>query len=130
PMFEAGNTSMPTSIARILMLYASDNRSMKIGEVARPLGALVNDRQSAIVADEKVKPPMFPMSVQVIGAPGAPKLSWHVEVAEERFMSSSLAATVLGSVVEATVNERRDVTWKMMSKVTVRGHGTIELEDF
>src|SRR5262249_37313572 len=29
-----------------------------------------------------------------------------------------------------TVNERRDVTWKLTSKVSVRGHGSIELEDF
>ena len=130
PMFEAGNTAMPTSIGRVLWIYASDQHSTKIGEVARPLGALVNDRQSAIVADEKVKAPMFPMHVDVKGAPGAPKVSWNTEVAEERFMSASLVATVLGSVVEATVNERRDVTWRMKSKVTVRGHGTIELDDF
>jgi hypothetical protein len=130
PMFEAGNTAMPTSVARILLMYASENRSTKIGEVARPLGALVNDRQSAIVVDENVQAPMFPMSVEVKGAQGAPKSSWHANVAEERFMSASLVATVFGSVVEATVNERRDVTWKMKSKVTIRGHGTIELEDF
>lgn len=130
PMFEAGNTAMPTSIGRVLWIYASDNHSTKIGEVARPLGALVNDRQSAIVADERVKAPMFPMNVEVKGTPGAPKTSWHTDVAEERFMSASLTASVLGSVVEATVNERRDVTWKVLSKVTVRGHGTVELEDF
>src|SRR5207248_1511463 len=48
PMFEAGNTAMPTSIGRVLWIYASDNHSTKIGEMARPLGTLVNDRQSAI----------------------------------------------------------------------------------
>src|SRR5262249_48678323 len=64
------------------------------------------------------------------GTPGAPKTVWDAQVAEERFMSPSLAASVFGSVIEATVSERRDVTWKMMSKVSVRGHGTIELEDF
>ena len=130
PMFEAGNTAMPTSIGRVLWIYASENRSTKIGEIARPLGALINDRQSAIVVDEKSHAPMFPMSVKVVGAPGAPKLDWHTEVVEERFMSGGLAAAVLGGVVEATVNEKRDVTWKMMSRVSVKGHGTLDLEDF
>jgi hypothetical protein len=130
PMFEAGNSAMPTSIGKVLWIFASDNRSMKIGEMARPLGALVNDRQSAIVVDEKVQAPMFPLSVVVKGTPGAPKTSWQTQVAEERFMTPSLTASVFGSVVEATVSERRDVTWKMVSKVKVRGHGTIELEDF
>jgi hypothetical protein len=111
-------------------MYASENRSTKIGEIARPLGALVNDRQSAIVVDERAKAPIFPMTVDVKGTPGAPKTAWRTEVAEERFMSAGLVAAVLGSVVEATVNERRDVTWKLVSKVSVRGHGTVELEDF
>jgi hypothetical protein len=130
PMFEAGNTAMPTSVGRVLWIFASENRSTKIGEMARPLGALVNDRQSAIVVDEKAQAPMFPVSVVIKGAPGAPKTSWQTQVAEERFMTPSLASAVFGSVVEATVSERRDVTWRMLSKLTVRGHGAIELEDF
>lgn len=45
-------------------------------------------------------------------------------------MGASLTASVLGSIVDASVNERRDVTWRLVSKLTVRNHGTIELEDF
>jgi hypothetical protein len=61
---------------------------------------------------------------------GAPKKSWNMQVAHERFMSASLAAAAYGSVVEATVNEKRDVTWSLKSKLWIRGHGMIELEDF
>jgi hypothetical protein len=70
------------------------------------------------------------MTVDIHGADGIPKKNWNIEVAEERFMSGSLVATVLGSIVDASVNERRDVTWRIKSKLTVRGHGTIDLEDF
>ena len=130
PMFEAGNVAMPTSIGRVLWIYASINHSVKIGEIARPLGALVNDRQSAVVVDEAKQAPTFPMSMTVKGVVGAPKTTWNAIVAQERFMSASLAATVIGSVVEATVNEHRDLTWKLDSKVSIRGHGVVELEDF
>ena len=34
------------------------------------------------------------------------------------------------ATIEATVNEKRDVTWSLKSKVWFRGHGMIELEDF
>jgi hypothetical protein len=70
------------------------------------------------------------MHVTVEGAVGAPKSSWDVEVAEERFMSGGLVASVLGSVVEASAQERRDITWSLRSRLTVAGHGTVDLEDF
>lgn len=130
PMMEAGVTALPAAIGRVHWIFASDQHSSKIGEAARPLGALVQDRQSAIVVDETKSAPIFPMSVEIRGADGIPKKTWNVEVAEERFMSGSLVATVLGSIVDASVNERRDVTWRLKSKLSVRGHGTIDLEDF
>jgi hypothetical protein len=129
-MMEAGNTAMPTALGRVLWIFASDQHSSKIGEAVRPLGALVQDRQSAIVVDETRTAPTFPLDVEVKGVDGAPKKSWHMEVAEERFMSPSLAASAFGSVIEATVNERRDVTWRLRSKLFLRNKGSIELEDF
>lgn len=130
PMMEAGVTAMPTAIGRVHWIFASDQHSSKIGESARSLGALVQDRQSAIVVDETKNAPIFPLHVEIRGAEGLPKKSWNVEIAEERFMSSGLVASVLGSIVDASVSERRDVTWKIKSNVSVRNHGTIELEDF
>lgn len=130
PMMEAGVVAMPAAIGRVHWIFASDQHSSKIGEAARPLGALVQDRQSAVVVDEARNAPVFPMAVEIRGAPGIPKKSWSVEVAEDKFMSASLAASVFGSVVDASVNERRDVTWRLTSKLKIRNHGTIELEDF
>ncbi len=130
PMMEAGVVALPAAIGRVHWIFASDQHSSKIGEAARPLGALVQDRQSAVVVDESKHAPVFPMSVEIRGADGIPKKNWNVEIAEDKFMSSSLSASVLGSVVDASVNERRDVTWRLTSKLKVKGHGTIELEDF
>lgn len=130
PMMEAGVTALPTAIGRVHWIFASDQHSSKIGEAARPLGALVQDRQSAIVVDETKSAPVFPLRIDIKGADGIPRKTWNVEIAEERFMSAGLVASVLGSVVDASVSERRDVTWKLTSKVSVRNHGTITLEDF
>jgi hypothetical protein len=121
---------MPTAIGRVHWIFASEQHSSKIGEAARSLGALIQDRQSAIVVDESRKAPTFALAADIRGAEGIPKKNWNVDIAEERFMSSGLVASVLGSIVDASVIERRDVTWKLKSKVTVRNHGSIELEDF
>lgn len=130
PMMEAGVTALPAAIGRVHWIFASDQHSSKIGEAARPLGALVQDRQSAVIVDENTTAPTFPLSVEIRGADGVPKKNWSVVLAEERFLSASLAASALGSIVDATVNERRDVTWRLNSKLWVRNHGAIELEDF
>ena len=130
PMMEAGVSALPAAIGLVHWIFASDQHSSKIGEAARPLGTLVQDRQSAVVVDENVVAPMFPMSLDIQGAAGIPKKVWNVRIADDRFMSGSLVASVLGSIVDASVNERRDVTWHLKTKLTVRGHGTIDLEDF
>lgn len=130
PMLNGGDTALPTVLGRVLWIYASEQHSFKVGEAIRPLGALVQDRQTAVVADEKATAPIFPVHVEVKGVDVAPRKSWQTEVAEEKFMSPSLVATVLGSAVEATISERRDMTWQLRSRVHVRGHGAIDLEDF
>jgi hypothetical protein len=130
PMMNAGDTAIPTAIPRVLWIYASEQHSFKVGEPARSLGALVNDRQSAVVVDENKHAPTFPIHIDVRGAVGAPKTSWNVDVAEERFMSATLSAAVLASAVEATTSERRDVSWTMHSRVAIAGHSPVELDDF
>ena len=130
PMMNAGDSAIPATLGRVLWIYASDQHSFKVGEAARPLGTLVNDRQSSVVVDETKVAPIFPMRIEVKGVQGAPKTLWNVQLSEERFSTASLAASIYGSVVEATISDHRDLTWTMHSKVTVRGHGSIELDDF
>lgn len=129
PMMEAGVTALPTAIGRVHWIFASDQHSSKIGEQARPLGALVQDRQSSVIADENVTAPTFPMTVQVKGTEGAPKTSWSMTVAQEKFMTPGLVAAALSGALEATANERRDVTWKLSSRITLSKYGSVDLED-
>ncbi|MFO0662586.1 MAG: SpoIVB peptidase S55 domain-containing protein [Polyangiaceae bacterium] len=129
PMMEAGVTALPTAISRVHWIFASDQHSSKIGESIRLLGALVQDRQSSVIADESVTAPTFPMSVVVKGTEGAPRTTWNMTVAQEKFMTPGLVAAALSGALEATANERRDVTWKLSSRITLSRYGTIDLED-
>ena len=130
PMMEAGVSALPAAIGTVHWIFASDQHSSKIGEAVRPLGTLVQDRQSAVIVDENKVAPMFPMGIDIRGADGITKKTWNVQITDDRFMSASLVASVLGSIVDATISERRDVTWHLKTKLAVRGHGTIDLDDF
>ena len=129
PMFNAGDSAMPTCIPRVLYINGSTLASHKVGECARPIGTLVQDRQTAVVLDETMAAPVIPIDIEIVGAIGAPKTHWHAEIAEDKFMAPGLAAVVVGSVIEATTSERRDITWKLEAKVSVAGHGTVVLDD-
>lgn len=129
PMLGGGDEALPSCIGRVLWIHASAQASHKVGECVRSLGTLVQDRQTAIILDENVVAPTVPVDVDVTGAVGAPKTHWHAEVTEDKFLAPSMSAVVLGSVIEATASERRDLTWKLDAKVDVAGHGTVDLED-
>ena len=129
PMLNGGDEAIPACIGRVLWIDASAQASHKVGECARALGTLVQDRQAAIVVDERVAAPVIPVDLEIAGVVGAPKLHWHAEVTDDKFLGPGLTATVIESAIEATTSERRDLTWKMTSRVTVAGHGSVDLED-
>jgi hypothetical protein len=130
PMMQGGITLLPTAIGKIHWILASEQRSFKIGEPVRPVGALINDQQASIVVDQKAEAPTFPLTVEVEGAVGAPKTTWNMEVALDRFLTPSLLGSAMGSTVESTVSERRDAMWEAKTKIHIRGYGVLEMTDF
>ncbi len=130
PMMNSGVTAMPAAIGKVLWFLASQSRSFKIGTAARPMGALVNDRQASIVVSHAAKAPTIPVHVKIKGAAGAPYTDWNFEVAHEKFVSPSFLAVAVGSAMEATASERQDVTWHARSKVRFSDQREIEIEDF
>ncbi|MCC6523700.1 MAG: hypothetical protein IT373_13675 [Polyangiaceae bacterium] len=130
PMLQGGYENLPTAIGKVHWVLATQNRSFKIGEPVRPLGALVNDRQASIVVDTSRNAPVFPVHVDVTGAIGAPKTSWDMEVSSDPFMAPQFVAVGIGSVLETTAAERLDMTWRARSKLAVKGLGVLDIEDF
>lgn len=129
PMLGGGIEALPTAVAKVHWILANLNRSFKIGEAVRSMGALVNDRQAAIVVDSTAKAPTFPVKLDVKGVEGAPKKAWSMEVTADPFMAPSFVAMALGSAAEATAAERRDATYRAVHKLKIEKYGTIELID-
>lgn len=129
PMMGMGETAVPAAVARVLWIMASERRSMKISEPVRDLGALIQDRPSTVVVDERAAAPTIPVRVSVRGVDGAPHAEWNVTVAGHRAFSSRLAASVLETALEETAGDQGDVAWTVRSRVTMRGRGTVEFVD-
>lgn len=130
PMLNGGVESFPTAIGKIHWILASFQRSFKLGEAVRPMGALVNDRQAAIVVDTQATAPIIPMTFKIEGVDGAPKTTWNMEVTHDKFMTPTFVAVALGNAVETTTAERRDMTWRATSKLKIAKYGTLTFDDF
>ena len=130
PMSELGVTALPTAIGRVVWFLASDQRSFKIGMAVRDVGALVNDRQSAIVVSHSAKAPVIPIKMSIHGAPGFPSSNWSFEVAHDKFMTPSFAAVALGSALQTVANEHQDVSWTATSTLKIKGYPDLKLQDY
>jgi len=129
PMMDAGATGLPTATARVLHVLVSELRSFKIAEAMRPLGALVQDRQPAIVVDPEIAAARIPVRVKINGVEGAPKTEWNVEVASHRVLTPSIVFAVIANAVKSTANDATDVVFRARSKVGIEGHGVVTLEE-
>ena len=123
PMLDAGEARLPTATARVLHVMASQRTSFKMAEALVPLGALVHDRQSAIVVDTDVAAETIPVSIRIAGVPGLPRDTWQVQAASHRLLTSSLVLSALSSALSSAVNDMSEMTYRAESVVTLRGYG-------
>ncbi len=129
PMMEAGATGLPTATARVLHVLVSEMRSFKIAESARPLGALVQDRQPAIVVDPEIVAARIPVRVKINGVEGAPKSEWNVEVASHRMITPSIVFAVIANAVKSTAADASDVIFRARSRVGIEGYNEVSLAE-
>jgi hypothetical protein len=129
PMIEAGATGLPTATARVLHVLVSQMRSFKLAEAAKPLGALVQDRQPAIVVDPDIVAARIPVRVKINGVEGAPKTEWNVAVASHRLLTPSIVFTVIANALKSTAADVGDVIFRARSKVGIEGYGPVMLNE-
>lgn len=130
PMMQAGQIALPTATARVLHVLSNERRSFKIAETVAPLGALVNDRQAAIVVDTRLAAETVPVRIHVVGVPGAPRPEWNVEIASHRMLTPMLAFAAILNAVDVTTADQTDVVFEATTRAQVEGHGTVTLTDF
>jgi hypothetical protein len=130
PMMNAGETGLPTATARVLHILASEQRSFKLAEAVAPLGALVNDRQAAIVVDSGVTAATVPVTLRVHGPDGLPRDTWRFEVASHRVLTPAQLLSALANALEATVSDETDLIVEARSRIAIeRRTEMIELSD-
>jgi hypothetical protein len=128
-MMNAGQPALPTSTAKVVHVFASEQRSFKIAESISPLGTMIHDRQACVVIDTKLQADTIPLKVSVRGVPGAPRTEWSMQLASQRMITPLLALSSVFNALSVTAAERTDAVFTAKSRVRVQDHGTVELVD-
>jgi hypothetical protein len=129
PMLDAGEVGLPTATSRVLHVLASERSSFKIAEAIKPLGALVHDRQSAIVIDNDVRPRTIPVTIRLKGIPNLPRDTWNVEAVHHRLLTPPLILSAIGSALGGSLNDVDDTMFRAESVVHIKGHGAQKVVD-
>jgi hypothetical protein len=134
PMFQAGEIYAPVASAEVQTVVASAQFPFVMATPRRELGSLVQDRQSMIMADTKLKSVMIPVDIYVTsrGADGA-KLEtgeFHVEVLDDKFLTPALAGAAAANAVGHYFPDRDHVTAKIDSYVKIKGMGELRFTDY
>jgi hypothetical protein len=116
PMFQAGELYAPVAAAEIHTVIPSAQSAFIMSSPLRELGSLVQDRQSCIMADTKLKTHMVPVDIYIVSGKGKERDrgEFHVEVLDNKFFTASLAG-----VATATTSPPRS-TPRCSSRATSR----------
>jgi hypothetical protein len=130
PMLELGQAGLPTCTARVVHIFSSQQRSFKLAEPIAPLGALIQDRQAAIVVDQSLEADTVAVTVRIHGVQGAQRTTWNMHVASHRLLTPGLVLGAIVNSLEATVADRGDAVLEVDSRVRLDKYGDQVTKDF
>jgi hypothetical protein len=133
PMFQAGEFYAPVATAEVHTVIASAQSAFVMASSRREIGALVEDRQSMIMADLTKRSPMIPVDIFVTSASAKGKQTgeFHVEVLDNKYWTAQLVGAAVGNAVDYYLPDRDDVTARVDSLIKLKGGlGDIRFTDY
>jgi hypothetical protein len=132
PMFQTGETYAPVSTAYVHTVIPSAMSAFVMGTAMNEIGSLVQDRQSAIMADTGLRTPTVPVDITITAGTGkhSENGSFKVEVLNNKFFTPALTGAALMNAINYYLPDRDDVTARVESTVRIKGHEPISFVDY
>jgi hypothetical protein len=96
-----GATDLPFARSEVLTLLPSLSTSFKISAARELMGAISQDRDSAVAGELGRRAVMVPVSINV-ASPNGRRSSYHMEMVDDRFLSPFLLQMSVFSAIDAT----------------------------
>ncbi len=132
PMFQSGETYAPVSTAYVHTVIPSAMSAFVMGSPIKEIGSLVQDRQSAIMADTGLRSPTVPVDISITSGTDKHKETgtFHVELLNNKFFTPALTGAALMNAINYYLPDRDDVTARVESTVRIKGHEPIVFVDY
>jgi hypothetical protein len=96
-----GATDLPFARSEVLTLLPSLSTSFKISSARELMGAISQDRDTAVAGELGRRAVMVPVSISV-ASPNGRRSSYHMEMVDDRFLSPFLLQMSVFSAIDAT----------------------------
>jgi len=132
PMFQTGETYAPVATASVHTVIPSAQSAFVMATAVNEIGSLVQDRQSAIMADTGLRTPTVPVDITITSGSGkhVDKGKFHVEILSNKFFTPALAGAALMNAINYYLPDRDDVTARVESSVRLKGADPISFVDY
>lgn len=132
PMFQTGETYAPVSTAYVHTVVPSAMSAFVMGSAVNEIGSLVQDRQSAIMADTNLRTPTVPIDIAISAGAGkhVETGTFHVQVLNNKFFTPALTGAALMNAINHYLPDRDNVTARVESTVRIKGQQPISFVDF
>ena len=126
PMTGAGAVEVAMTQARVVLTLASQAGSFKIANATAPIGAIVEDRLTAIVGEIGRAAPMMPLTVTVNAGGG--RREFRYALTRDRTWAPVVMGITAASSLLRTAQFQADATLNLKYRIEIEGHPAIEQE--
>ena len=127
PFLGAGKVEMPMVTASVVHTLADLAGSVKMARVGTEVGAILEDRLTAIVGRTGHRARLIPLDVKVHGADYGEQ-QFHFEVARSSQLSPLLAAIAVANSLSSNVGYDQEITMLSSGSIRVKGLPPIPVE--
>lgn len=129
PFIGAGAPLLPMSGARTTIVVQSYPKSYKMSELGPVVGAITQDRLTAIRAEVGREAPVTPMRVTVRGPEGQPEHVYEVQLARHPGLTPRLAAMGLMQMLSETLENAEKETFRLRLRIEAKDTEPVELTE-
>ncbi|MFB6347270.1 MAG: hypothetical protein ABEK50_16220 [bacterium] len=126
PFMRAGNIELTMTSAYVHSYMPSLKSSFKLASPAEPVGAIIEDRQAAVVGQVGVRPDQLPVEITLRDKTTGYKDSFHVDVVRNRYITPGLINSAAANFA-VTKMQQQGRNW-LESNVHVKLNGMPDIQ--
>ncbi|HKQ62422.1 MAG TPA: hypothetical protein VJS92_14110, partial [Candidatus Polarisedimenticolaceae bacterium] len=127
PLFGSGRVELPMVAAEVVHTLADQLGSVRLARTGEELGAIVDDRLTAIVGRTDERAALLPVVLEVTGAEAAPH-TFRFEVARRSSLTPVLVGVAVSNALLSNVAYEREATMVLHGVLRLVGRAELPLE--